>query len=111
MLIFTSACNQSKRSEDVLAYINDLEINEAHLENAFKDVYYRSGRSLSPNYNTKKAVLESEFRTYVLATHAIDLGYADDEASKREQGIIYRKVLSEEFLDQSVLDKITIDEK
>ena len=110
LLSFCVSCETKQRSEDVLAYINDLEINEAHLESAFKDVYYRSGRSISPNYSTKKSILESEFRTYILATHAFDLGYGDDDIAKREQGIIKRKVLSEEYLEQNVLQKISVEE-
>ncbi len=110
LLSFCVSCETKQRSEDVLAYINDLEINEAHLESAFKNIYYRSGRSISANYVTKKAILETEFRTYVLATYAMDLGFEDDETSLRQKELIYRKVLSEEFLQQNVLDKIVITE-
>ncbi len=110
LLLTTISCKQTQRDEDVLAYINELEINEAHFESAFKEVYYRSGRSLPANFNTKKAILESEFRTYVLATHARDLGFDSDQVSQRQKGVIERKVLSEEYLQKSVLDHIHITE-
>ena len=110
ILLSVISCKPTERNEDVLAYINELEINKAHLESAFKEVYYRSGRSLPANFNTKKAVLESEFRTYVLATHAGDLGFDTDLAAERKKNMIERKVLSEEYLQATVLDHIRINE-
>ena len=73
----TSSINEE--SETVLAEIDGYAVSETHFLTSFKELYYRTGQAITPNLLTRKAVLDSEFSTYVLAVHAMDLGLDEQE--------------------------------
>ncbi|MFN1834105.1 peptidyl-prolyl cis-trans isomerase [Balneola sp. MJW-20] len=93
-----TACDETHKG-DVLASIDELSVTEAHFVSAFKRYYYRSGQVLEPSFEVKSSVLNSEFNTLVLATYAKDLGMADGPEGKRRKDMIYRRVLTEEYMD------------
>jgi parvulin-like peptidyl-prolyl isomerase len=98
-------------NENVLARINDLTVSVPHFENAFKEYFYRTGQVLTPSESTKKAILDSEFNTYVLAVHARDLGLDDTEEARFQELAIQKRVLTEEFLEQLVFNEIQVTEQ
>ncbi|MEX0845453.1 MAG: peptidylprolyl isomerase [Balneolaceae bacterium] len=104
------SCSQSEINENVLAKINDLEVTEAHFESAFKRYYYKSGQSLEPTYTVKSSVLDTEFNVYVLATYARQLGIDELNETKKMQGMIRRRVLTEEYLTQNILSNVEISD-
>lgn len=97
--------------ENVLARINDLTVSVPHFENAFKEYFYRTGQVLTPSESTKKAILDSEFNTYVLAVHARDLGLDETDEAKFQKLAIEKRVLTEEFLNQILNAEITVTEQ
>lgn len=98
-------------NENVLAQINDLTVTTTHFENAFKEYYYRTGQVLSPDISTRKAILDTEFNTYVLAVHAMDLDIDKSESSFQKKEAITRRVITEEYLNQVILADILVEEK
>lgn len=96
--------------KNILAQINNYSIDEVHFENAFKEYYYRTGRSISPNPSTKLSVLNAKFDNYVLATYAEDLNLDQTEEAYQKRGEIERRVLNEEYLNQVVLSDISVSD-
>lgn len=115
-LIFISLllvqCNSTEKvDEDVLAQINGFTVTTTHFENAFKEYYYRTGQAIRPSNSTKLTILNTEFNTYVLATHAKDLGLDEHKEAFYKRGEIERKVLNEEYLNQVILSNIKVTEE
>ncbi len=108
-LLYLANCqSQEKETKDLLASINDLDISIDHFENAYKEYYYRTGQVLNGDITTKKAILDAEFDTYVLATHAQDLDIHESEEAIKEKKRIERRVLNEEYLNQVILSDIVV---
>lgn len=103
--------SDTQEKEDVLAQIGDLYVSTTHFENAFREYYYRTGQVISPDERTKTAILNSEFNTYVLSVHAVDLGLDQTEYSKNKLESIKRRVITEEYLNQQILASIEVEEK
>ena len=80
-MFLLSQCTSSinEESETVLAEIDGYAVSETHFLTSFKGLYYRTSQAITPNLSTRKAVLDSEFSTYVLAVHAMDLGLDKQE--------------------------------
>ncbi len=95
----------------MLAQINDLKVTEAHFVSAFKKNYYRVGEVLVPSIENKLSVLRGEFKTYILAEYAKDVGISDDIESLKEFGLLTRKVYVEEYLEREVLDEVIVTER
>src|SRR5690606_12949586 len=70
--------------EDVLAQIEDFYVSTTHFENAFREYYYRTGQVLTSDDQTKQAILNSEFNTYVLAVYAEDLHLNETEYARQQ---------------------------
>lgn len=104
-----SGC-QKQQSENVLAEINGLAVTELHFQNSFKEYFYRTGQVLTPDLETKKAVLDAEFNTYVLSVYAQDLGLHATPESQNKYQAIERRVINEEYLEQVILDSIEVSE-
>lgn len=98
--VMIQACEPTRNNENVLARIDDLQVTESHFLAAFKRYYYRSGQALEPSYRVKSSILNSEFNTLVLATYAEDEGIADSPEAVKQQDMIYRRVLTEEYMDR-----------
>lgn len=113
LAILASSCalTEEEPAENVLAKINDLEVTKAHFESAFKRYYFQSGQVLEPSFSNKSSVLDSEFNVYVLATYARQLGFEDSGQGQRKLEMIKRRVLNEEYLDQHILDSISVTEE
>ena len=94
----TSSINEE--SETVLAEIDGYAVSETHFLTSFKELYYRTGQAITPNLSTRKAVLDSEFSTYVLAVHAMDLGLDKQEELAFLKPRIKARVLTDEFKRQ-----------
>ncbi len=101
------SCSQ-KLKENELAKIDNLAVSESHFVSAFKEYYYRSGRSLAPSERNKEAILEAEFSPYVLATYARGHGWDQDRSGQRRLEMIKRKVYAEEYREQFVLDTVRV---
>lgn len=97
--------------EQVLARIDDLTVSVPHFENAFKEYFYRTGQVLTPTESTKKAILDSEFNTYVMAVHAMDLGLDESAEAKYQKLTIEKRVLTEEFLEQLLFSNIDVNDQ
>ncbi len=108
LLCFVNCQSPEEKTEDLLASINDLDISINHFENAYKEYYYRTGQVLTGDITTKKAILDAEFNTYVLATYAEDLGIHKSEEALIEKKRIERRVLNEEYLNQIILSGIEV---
>lgn len=106
--VLNPTVKESKKEENVLAQINELYVTTAHFENAFKEYYYRTGQVLSPDITTKKAILDTEFNTYVLAVHATDLGLDKTESVIQQKKAIHKRVLTEEYLNQVILSDVEV---
>lgn len=114
-VIFFASCTENNDSGDgqvqnVVASVDDLTVSKDHFLASFKRYYYKSGQSLKPNYRNRKAIVESELKPYMLTVHARDKGWADDEAARRKKEMIQRKVYSEEYLENFVLDTVQVSE-
>jgi len=111
LILFTLGCssNNTPPTEDnVLAQINDHSVSVVHFENAFKEYFYRTGQVLTPTETTKKAILDSEFNTYVLAVFAEDIGLNTTAEAEYQRGAIRKRVLTEEFFKQVILDEVEV---
>lgn len=110
--LFLIQCSSvQKEEENVLAQINDLAVTTTHFQNAFKEYYYRTGQTLSPDISTKKAILDSEFNTYVFAVFAKDLGLDKTEYSKYQKTAIEKRVINEEYLNQVILSEVDVSDQ
>lgn len=103
--------SDSQKKEDVLAQIGDLYVSTTHFENAFREYYYRTGQVISPDERTKTAILNSEFNTYVLSVHSMDLGLDKTQESLNRKEAIKRRVLTEEYLKQVILKDLYVSDE
>lgn len=111
LLLTTQSCESSKGDTSiVLASINDFTVTTSHFENAFKEYYFRTGQVLTPDIETKKAILNSEFNTYVMAVFAKDLKLDKSEFAIQQEKAIKRRVVNEEYLNQIILGNIEVTE-
>ncbi|GAB5409332.1 MAG: hypothetical protein BalsKO_16970 [Balneolaceae bacterium] len=110
LLLIQCTTNQ-KEDENVLAQINGLKITITHFENAFLEYYYKTGQALAPDISTKKAILDTEFNTYVLAVFAKDLGLDDSDYAKYQREAIKKRVINEEYLNQIILSDVRVTDK
>ncbi len=111
LLLGCSFSETNPDEENVLARIDDLAVSVAHFENAFKEYFYRTGQVLTPSESTKKAILDSEFNTYVLAVHARDLRLDESDKAKYQKLAIEKRVLTEEFLNQILNAQIKVTDQ
>ena len=107
LILAVSCSSENKNAENILAEIDGLTVSEAHFLNAFKEYYYRTGQVLNPNPATRKAILDTEFNTYVLAVHAQDEGIDETEEAIQRRQSIEKRVITEEYLEQIILSDIT----
>ena len=107
-----SQCTSSINEESVtvLAEIDGYAVSETHFLTSFKELYYRTGQAITPNLLTRKAVLDSEFSTYVLAVHAMDLGSDEQEELAFLKPRIKARVLTDEFKRQLLLNELKVNE-
>ena len=107
-----SQCTSSINEESVtvLAEIDGYAVSETHFLTSFKELYYRTGQAITPNLLTRKAVLDSEFSTYVLAVHAMDLGLDEQEELAFLKPRIKARVLTDEFKRQLLLNELKVNE-
>jgi parvulin-like peptidyl-prolyl isomerase len=111
LILFTIGCSSNNTTtveENVLAQINDLSVSVVHFENAFKERYYRTGQVLTPSESTRKAILDSEFNTYVMAVYAKDVGLDETSEAIYQKSAIEKRVLTEEYLNQVILSDIEV---
>lgn len=94
----------------MLAQINDLTVSVNHFETAYKEYFYRTGQVLTPTESTRKAILDSEFNTYVMAVHAKDLGLDKTREAEYQRLAIEKRVLTEEYLNQVILSDAKVTE-
>ena len=94
----------------VLAEIDGYTVSEAHFLTSFKELYYRTGQAIAPDPSTRKAVLDSEFNTYVLAVHAMDQGVDKREDVAFLKARIQARVWTEEFKRQLLLSDVQVNE-
>lgn len=107
-LLILQCSSVNEEDKEVLAKINELCVTTTHFENAFKEYYYRTGQVLSPDISTKKAILDNEFNTYVMAVFAQDLDLDESEYAQAQQKAIERRVINEEYLNQVILADISV---
>ena len=100
----------SEKEESILAEIEGYSVSEAHFLTSFKELYYRTGQSIAPDPLTRKAVLDSEFNTYVLAVHAMDQGIDKREELVLTKARIQARVWTEEFKRQLLFEDLEITE-
>ena len=94
----------------VLAEIDGYTVSEDHFLTSFKELYYRTGQAIAPDPSTRKAVLDSEFNTYVLAVHAMDQGLDKREDVEFLKARIQTRVWTEEFKRQLLLSDLQVNE-
>ena len=94
----------------VLAEIDGYTVSEAHFLTSFKELYYRTGQAIALDPSTRKAVLDSEFNTYVLAVHAMDQGLDKREDLEFLKARIQTRVWTEEFRRQLLLSDLEVNE-
>ncbi len=109
LLLGCSTQSDNSVDEQVLAQINGHAVSVTHFENAFKEYFYRTGQVLTPTQATRKAILDSEFNTYVLAVHAMDLGLDETPEAKYQRSAIEKRVLTDEYLNQVILADLTVN--
>lgn len=109
-LLVQCTFSKNKNVEPILAEIDGYAVSEAHFLTSFKELYYRTGQSIAPDLSTKKAVLDSEFNTYVLAVHAIDLGLDMREELEFLKTRIQARVVTEEFKRQLLFSDLEVSE-
>lgn len=110
--LFVLSCSSvEEHEENVLAKIDNLSVTTTQFENAFKEYYYRTGQVLNQDFDTKKAILNTEFNTYVLAVFAQDLGIDKTEEAIQKKEAIKRRVINEEYLNQIILSDIEVSEQ
>ena len=103
--------NSIQNNEQVLARINDLTVSENHFLNTFREYYYRTGQVLEADPVTRKAILDTEFNTYVMAVKAMDDGLEDQEYVQFQKEAIKRRVLTEEYLNQVILEDVEVTDE
>jgi parvulin-like peptidyl-prolyl isomerase len=111
LMINCSSSHSKKEQAEVLASIKEMQVTKTQFENAFREYYYRTGQVLNQDFNTKQAILNNEFNTYVLAAYAEDLGLDETEEALRKKEAIKRRVINEEFLNQVILSGIEVTEQ
>ncbi|MGF1671406.1 MAG: peptidylprolyl isomerase, partial [Balneolaceae bacterium] len=79
-------------------------------QTAFSKYYFQTGRAFQPNFDNKKSILDIEFRRYVLATYARDLGIDRDARSRHFYGMMQRKAWAEEYLNREVLADVQVSD-
>ena len=99
-----------ENEDSILAEINGYSVSEAHFLTSFKELYYRTGQSIAPDPSTRKAILDSEFNTYVLAVHAMDHGMNKREELELTKARIQARVWTEEFKRQLLFDELELTE-
>tara|TARA_Y200000002_G_scaffold181661_1_gene149902 strand:+ start:5633 stop:7312 length:1680 start_codon:yes stop_codon:yes gene_type:complete len=109
-LLVQCTFSKNKNVEPILAEIDGYTVSEAHFLTSFKELYYRTGQSIAPDPSTKKAVLDSEFNTYVLAVHAIDQGLDMREELEFLKTRIQARVVTEEFKRQLLFSDLEVTE-
>lgn len=111
--LFALSCSsvQEQDEELVLASIKGMSVTTTQFENAFKEYYYRTGQVLNQDFDTKKAILNTEFNTYVLAAFAQDIGIDKTEEAIQKKEAIKRRVINEEYLNQIILSDIEVSEQ
>ena len=75
-----------------------------------RSLYYRTGQAIAPDPSTRKAVLDSEFNTYVLAVHAMDQGVDKREDVAFLKARIQARVWTEEFKRQLLMSDVQVNE-
>jgi parvulin-like peptidyl-prolyl isomerase len=110
-LVFSSCKKEKVIEKDVIAQIEEFKVTEQHFKNAFKKYYYKTGRTLTQTAKTKKAVLDSEFDTYVLAVYARDQGINKLSSSIEKYQEIRRRVLAEEYKERYILADVEVTER
>ena len=103
--------NSIQNNEQVLARINDLTVSENHFLNTFREYYYRTGQVLEADPVTRNAILDTEFNTYVMAVKAMDDGLEDQEYVQFQKEAIKRRVLTEEYLNQVILEDVEVTDE
>lgn len=103
--------NSTAVEEDTLARINDFRVSVAQFETTFKEYYYRTGQVLSPDSQTRKAILENEFNTYILATYAIQEGLSSTPEARAIEQAVRRRVLTDEYNKQVINQDISVTEE
>lgn len=103
--------SEADKKESVLATVGDFEVTEDHFVAAFQRFFYQSGRVMEPNFQNKKSILETELRTYVLATYAMELGLDKKPDALKYRGMMERKAFAEEYLERVILDTVTVTDE
>lgn len=111
LLTLTLGCSSNNTTyvdENTLAQINDHSVTVAHFETAFKEYYFRTGQVLTPDETVRKAILDSEFNTYVMAVYAQDIGLDKTAEAEYQRSAIEKRVLTEEYLNQVILSGVEV---
>lgn len=110
LLVSMLACESSRTDSPILASVGRYSVSETHFKNAFLEYYRRTGQAVPINEVTKKAVLDGELNRYVIVTFAEDQNWHKDELGQKQQALIERQVLMQEY-ERLILHKdITADE-
>jgi parvulin-like peptidyl-prolyl isomerase len=110
ILMSTNACQSTKEDSQVLASVGQYTVSDVHFKNAFLDYYRRTGQAIPINELTKKAVLDGELDRYVIVTYAEDQNWHKDAAGQKQQSLIQRQVLMQEYERLILHRDITADE-
>ena len=114
LVLITIGCspdNSSTVDDDVLAQINGHSVSVLHFENAFKESYFRTGQVLTPTESTRKAILNSEFNTYVMAVYAKDLELDKSPEAVYQKSAIVKRVLTEEYFEQVIIADLEVSDE
>lgn len=114
LVLITIGCspdNSSTVDDDVLAQINGHSVSVLHFENAFKESYFRTGQVLTPTESTRKAILDSEFNTYVMAVYAKDLELDKSPEAVYQKSAIVKRVLTEEYFEQVIIADLEVSDE
>lgn len=103
--------NTSTMDKNVLAQINNHSVSILHFENAFKENYFRTGQVLTPSESTRKAILDSEFNTYVMAVYAKDLKLDKTSEAVYQKSAIEKRVLTEEYFEQVIIADLEVSDE
>lgn len=111
LLLVTISCdwkNTSVIDNNILAQIDDYSISVLHFENAFKEIYFRTGQVLTPTEPSRKAILDSEFNTYVMAVYSMDLELDKTPEAVYMRSTIEKRVLTEEYFEQVIVADLEV---
>lgn len=111
LLFITISCdweNTSVIDDNILAQIDDYSISVLHFENAFKEIYFRTGQVLTPTEPSRKAILDSEFNTYVMAVYSMDLELDKKPEAVYMRSTIEKRVLTEEYFEQVIVADLEV---